>query len=107
VEASDGDAFIVAPLEEVRGGGDYKEAEAVEVGVKEGQDLDDRLCGEEDEGPGKGEAEFGTGEKGGQVRRLRRRDEDWDCDVLLLISFVSPALEDGLVRFAQEDDGES
>jgi hypothetical protein len=82
VEASDGEAFIVAPLEEVWEGGDYKEAEAVEVGVKEGQDLDGRLCGEEDEGLGKGEAEFGTGEKGGgQVRRLRRRDEDLDCDV--------------------------
>jgi len=27
--------------------------------------------------------------------------------LLLLISLLSPALEDGLVRFAREDDGES
>ena len=51
MEANDGDGFMVAPLEEVREGGDCKEDEAVEVGVKEGQDLDDRLCREEEEGP--------------------------------------------------------
>ena len=36
MKASDGDGFMVAPLEEVRGGGDCKEDETVEVGIKEG-----------------------------------------------------------------------
>lgn len=62
---------MVAPLEEVREGGDCKEDEAVEVGVKEGQELDDRLCREEEGAVGKGR----------YVRRLWRSGEDWDCDV--------------------------
>ena len=64
MEASDGDGFMVAPLEEAREGGDWKEDEAVEVGVEEGQDLDDRLCGEQDEGAGEGGAEAAEARRG-------------------------------------------
>jgi TATA-binding protein-associated factor Taf7 len=45
MEASDGDCFMVAPLEGVREGGDCREDETVEVGVKEGLDLDDSVKG--------------------------------------------------------------
>jgi len=59
-------------------------------------------AGEEEEEEEEEEGPVGRGDKfggcGGEARI--------GIVLLLLMSLLSPALEDGLVRFAQEDDGE-
>ena len=61
VEAADADAFLVAGFPEEGKGREDEVHEAVEVGHVDGEDLDDDLGAEEDEGAGDG-AFHGVGE---------------------------------------------
>ena len=54
VQAADADAFVVAGFPQYGEGGEDKVHEAVEVSHVDGEDLDDDLSAEEDEGSGDG-----------------------------------------------------